>query len=79
MAADVFKHDAATARDFAQSLRENSVDYVRFELPDLAGLSRGKTVPIGQVEGYTLNGLNLYGGTVTLAPAITKTSTSPIA
>jgi glutamine synthetase len=66
MAADVFKHDAATARDFAQGLRENSVEYVRFELPDLAGLSRGKTVPIGQVESYTLNGLNLYGGTVTL-------------
>jgi glutamine synthetase len=66
MAAEVFGHNAESARDFAQSLRENSVEYVRFELPDLAGLSRGKTVPIGQVENYTLNGLNLYGGTVTL-------------
>jgi glutamine synthetase len=66
MAAEVFKHTAESARDFAQGLRENSVEYVRFELPDLAGLSRGKTVPIGQVENYTLNGLNLYGGTVTL-------------
>jgi glutamine synthetase len=66
MAAEIFKHSAESARDFAQSLRENSVEYVRFELPDLAGLSRGKTVPIGQVENYTLNGLNLYGGTVTL-------------
>jgi hypothetical protein len=41
MAAEIFKHSAESARDFAQSLRENSVEYVRFELPDLAGLSRG--------------------------------------
>jgi glutamine synthetase len=65
-AADCFPHTPASAKEFAQNLRENSVEYVRFELPDLAGLSRGKTVPIGQVESYTLNGLNLYGGTVTL-------------
>jgi glutamine synthetase len=66
MAADYFHHTPETAKDLAQSLRENSVEFVRFELPDLAGLSRGKTVPIDHVEAYTLNGLNLYGGTVTL-------------
>ncbi len=69
-----FRHTPETARDFAQDLRENSVEYVRFELPDLAGLSRGKTVPIGHVEDYTLNGLNLYGGAVTL-----DTNSLPIA
>jgi glutamine synthetase len=65
-AADCVTHTKDSAKSFAQSLRENSVDYVRFELPDLAGLSRGKTVPIEHVEDYTLNGLNLYGGAVTL-------------
>jgi len=64
--ADYFRHTPQSAKDFAQNLRENSVEYVRFELPDLAGLSRGKTVPIDHVESYTLNGLNLYGGAVTL-------------
>lgn len=68
-----FEHTKETAKALAESLRENSVEYVRFELPDLAGLSRGKTVPIEHVESYTLNGLNLYGGTVTL-----DTSSHPI-
>ncbi len=64
--AEIFQHTPETAQAFARSLRENSIEYVRFELPDLAGLSRGKTVPIDHVESYVLNGLNLYGGTVTL-------------
>jgi len=64
--AEVFQHTPESASNFAQSLRENSIEFLRFELPDLAGLSRGKTVPIGHVESYVLNGLNLYGGTVTL-------------
>jgi glutamine synthetase len=66
MSADYVHHTPESAKQFAQGLRENSVEFVRFELPDLAGLSRGKTVPIDHVESYTLNGLNLYGGTVTL-------------
>jgi glutamine synthetase len=65
-AADYFHHTPETAKELAESLRENSVEFVRFELPDLAGLSRGKTVPINHVEDYVKNGLNLYGGTVTL-------------
>lgn len=65
-AADYFRHSPESAREFTRTLRENAVEYVRFELPDLAGLSRGKTVPIDHVESYTLHGLNLYGGTVTL-------------
>jgi glutamine synthetase len=66
MAGEIFRHTAETAKNLATELRENSVEFVRFELPDLAGLSRGKTVPIAHVEDYALNGLNLYGGTVTL-------------
>lgn len=65
-AAGCFQHTRESAKELADSLRENSVEYVRFELPDLAGMSRGKTVPIDHVESYTLHGLNLYGGTVTL-------------
>ncbi len=73
-AATVFQHTPETAKNFAATLREKGVDFLRFELPDLAGLSRGKTVPIDYVESYVLNGLNLYGGTVTL-----DTSSIPIA
>ncbi len=65
----IFTHTKETATALAETLRENSVEFVRFELPDLAGLSRGKTVPIGHVASYALNGLNLYGGTVTLDTA----------
>jgi glutamine synthetase len=67
--AEYFQHTDATAKALADSLRENSVEFVRFELPDLAGLSRGKTVPIDHVESYARDGLNLYGGTVTLDSA----------
>jgi len=66
MAGEIFQHTPETAQHLATELRENSVEFVRFELPDLAGLSRGKTVPIAHVEDYALHGLNLYGGTVTL-------------
>jgi glutamine synthetase len=65
-AAGYVVHTRESAKELAQTLRENSVEYVRFELPDLAGLSRGKTVPIDHVESYTRDGLNLYGGAVTL-------------
>jgi len=71
---EYFQHTPQSAAEFTTALRENSVEFLRFELPDLAGLSRGKTVPIGHVESYVLNGLNLYGGTVTL-----DTNSIPIA
>jgi len=70
---ELFQHTPESAQGFARSLRENSIEFLRFELPDLAGLSRGKTVPIDHVESYVLNGLNLYGGTVTL-----DTNSNPI-
>ncbi len=74
MTSAYFKHTADSATRFTAALREKGIEFLRFELPDLAGLSRGKTVPIDHVESYVLNGLNLYGGTVTL-----DTNSIPIA
>lgn len=51
---------------FVSRVREAGFDYLRFELPDMAGMSRGKTIPINHVAGYLRSGLNLYGGTVAL-------------
>jgi len=46
--------------------RAEGVRFVRFELPDMHGVSRSKLVPIDSVEHYSANGLNMYGGTVVL-------------
>jgi len=54
---------------FLQILTEQGIQYVRFELPDLHGVSRLKVVPIDKVEGYTRKGLNFYGGTLALDTA----------
>ncbi len=51
---------------FVAKVRAEGYDFVRFELPDMAGLSRGKTIPINHITGYLRKGLNLYGGTVAL-------------
>ncbi len=56
--------EAASA--FVEKVKAAGFDFVRFELPDMAGLSRGKTIPIGHIAGYMKSGLNLYGGTVAL-------------
>ena len=47
-------------------LVERQIAYLRFELPDLHGISRSKTVPIDKVEGYARRGLNFYGGVLGL-------------
>ncbi|MBD0317534.1 MAG: glutamine synthetase [Thermoleophilia bacterium] len=46
--------------------REQGVRYVRFELPDMHGMSRSKTVPIEHADAYSRTGLNMYGGVVVL-------------
>lgn len=65
--------EAATQSDrisvFMNNLRDRDVEYVRFELPDLHGVSRLKVVPIDKVEAYTRKGLNFYGGTLALDTA----------
>ncbi len=52
--------------EFMKELNRQGVEYVRFELPDLHGVSRLKVVPINKVEGYVRQGLNFYGGTLAL-------------
>src|SRR5229473_1764534 len=54
------------AAAFVNKVKESGFDFVRFELPDMAGLSRGKTIPVNHIAGYLRTGLNLYGGTVAL-------------
>ena len=46
--------------------REDGVRFVRFELPDMHGISRSKTVPLEYAAGFAERGLNMYGGTSVL-------------
>jgi glutamine synthetase len=41
---------------------KDGIAWVRFELPDMHGTSRSKTVPIGHARDYAERGLNMYGG-----------------
>jgi glutamine synthetase len=54
---------------FMATLQEQGIEYLRFELPDLHGVSRLKLVPIDKVEAYARKGLNFYGGTLALDTA----------
>ncbi len=56
----------AEAEAFVAKVKEAGFDVVRFELPDMAGMSRGKTIPVNHIASYMQSGLNLYGGTVAL-------------
>jgi glutamine synthetase len=46
--------------------RNDGIRWVRFELPDMHGVSRSKTVPIEHANAYATEGLNMYGGTAVL-------------
>jgi glutamine synthetase len=52
----------STAADVIERWQKEGVRFVRFELPDLHGTSRSKTVPIDHAAGYAADGLNMYGG-----------------
>jgi glutamine synthetase len=52
--------------DVVKGWRSDGVRLVRFELPDMHGNSRSKTIPIGHVAAYAATGLNMYGGTSVL-------------
>ncbi|KAB8331795.1 glutamine synthetase [Scytonema tolypothrichoides VB-61278] len=54
---------------FVECLTHQGVEYIRFELPDLHGVSRSKVVPIDKVERFTRKGLNFYGGCLALDTA----------
>jgi glutamine synthetase len=45
---------------------QQGIGWVRFELPDMHGISRSKTVPIEHAGAYAEAGLNMYGGTSVL-------------
>jgi glutamine synthetase len=54
------------AEAFVSRVQQSGFDYLRFETPDMAGLSRGKTIPVAHIAGYMRKGLNFYGGAVAL-------------
>ena len=51
-----------TIQEAEEHLAEEGFEYVRFEQPDLHGMSRGKTVPARHFRHYAENGLNFLGG-----------------
>ncbi len=55
--------------EFLATLQAGGFEYLRFELPDLHGTARAKTVPLDKVEPYLRTGLNFYGGTLALDTA----------
>ena len=54
---------------FVKELERQRIKHVRFELPDMHGISRAKVVPLGNAAGYAEHGLNFYGGTLALDTA----------
>src|SRR6476469_3075937 len=54
------------AEGLMAALKKNEIEYLRFEMADMAGVSRSKTVPIDKVEDYARRGLNFYGGVLGL-------------
>jgi glutamine synthetase len=60
------ERQTATVEQVLADWREQGIRYVRFELPDMHGTSRSKTIPIEHAESYSRGGLNMYGGAVVL-------------
>ncbi|WP_299847812.1 glutamine synthetase family protein [uncultured Roseovarius sp.] len=56
----------STVDAVAEKLREDDVRYVRFEMSDIMGIPRSKTVPIGAFSSFAKKGVNMYGGTLGL-------------
>jgi glutamine synthetase len=50
-------------REVLNGWERDGIRRVRFELPDMHGISRSKTIPISHALDYGENGLNMYGGT----------------
>ncbi len=46
--------------------KRDGIRRVRFELPDMHGISRSKTVPIDHAPSFAESGLHMYGGTSVL-------------
>ena len=56
----------ADVQEILEGWKEQGVAFVRFELPDVHGISRSKTIPIAHAGDYAESGLNMYGGTSVL-------------
>jgi glutamine synthetase len=52
----------AEVEQVLENWRKDGIGYVRFELPDMHGLSRAKTIPMEHAGRYAERGLNMYGG-----------------
>ena len=53
-------------KEILEGWQEQGIAFVRFELPDMHGISRSKTIPIRHAADYAERGLNMYGGTSVL-------------
>jgi glutamine synthetase len=49
-------------KEILEGWRKDGIAFVRFELPDMHGISRSKTIPIAHALDYAERGLNMYGG-----------------
>src|SRR6476646_3680937 len=49
-------------REILGGWQSDGIGFVRFELPDMHGISRSKTIPIAHAFDYAERGLNMYGG-----------------
>ena len=56
----------ATVQEILEGWQGDGIGFVRFELPDMHGISRSKTIPIAHAFDYAERGLNMYGGTSVL-------------
>lgn len=57
---------AAGVDEVLAGWNDQGIRNVRFELPDMHGISRSKIVPIENAGTYARDGLNMYGGAVVL-------------
>jgi glutamine synthetase len=48
--------------EIVEGWKGTGIAFVRFELPDMHGISRSKTIPIQHATDYAERGLNMYGG-----------------
>jgi glutamine synthetase len=56
----------AAVSEIFEGWKASGIEWVRFELPDMHGTSRSKTVPLKHAFDYAERGLNMYGGTSVL-------------
>ena len=63
---DTAEREAESLEQVLDGWDRDGIRYVRFELPDMHGTSRSKTVPLEHAGHYSESGLNMYGGCVVL-------------